>query len=565
VLTTPQINKSDDVFPGEGQFLYWKTSASLWESKLQNSAVAGQVYVPINWSIHTPNPDQYDFGDVRPETDLKKLQVIADKLNIKLTFIMNIGPMPFVINGGLPSFLAKTPSLNKDGVQIFNFDRSNNINQMYSFYNPRVYQYFNKFLNVLNKYFIANAISAEIIGAEYFYYLNETAVSYLEDYSADYTAGFHRYINQIEQEDIEKFEQIKLNKKLEQQIEDEYKTLIRSLYKDSVNNQLRTNLLGFRNYLLLGSSFENTVERSLPDWEEKNNFFNSMFYAIYNNFIPLSCLLDNNEKDDCLDEALKNIVNKDFIESGLDDHSLEDKNGFETMNLFNIFSNSSIFKKIGLNKFFDSEFKWTYKMNPDLNLDFDENVYIFCKDQITSDEFNYALKVFMNGGVVFLNEESLSEDMNRKLTMFLAENSIESQSVRLGVIVKSSSLGQGSLFRFNVSELTGITEQKQFEFWNKIVSTMDLKHPVCSSDKDLYFVWLNRFSNSYELDFEQIRRVSIYNPTNYKKTMKIKGHKNLSFLKSIDERSVQLNSTQKALEIELKPKGSVSLDFGLFE
>lgn len=565
MLTTPQINKSDDVFPGEGQFLYWKTSASLWESKLQSSAVAGQVYVPINWSIHTPNPDQYDFGDVRPETDLKKLQIIADKLNIKLTFIINIGPMPFVINGGLPSFLAKTPSLNKDGVQIFNFDRSNNINQMYSFYNPRVYQYFNKFLNVLNKYFIANAISAEIIGAEYFYYSNEAAVSYLEDYSADYTAGFHRYINQIEQEDIEKFEQIKLNKKLERQIKDEYKTLIRSLYKDSVNNQLRTNLLGFRNYLLLGSSFENTVERSLPDWQEKNNFFSSMFYAIYNNFIPLSCLLDNNEKDDCLDEALKNIVNKDFIESGLEDNSLDEKNGFETMNLFNIFSSSAIFNKIGLNKFFESEFKWTYKMNPDLNLDFDENVYIFSKEKINVDEFNYALKVFMNGGVVFLDEESLSEDMARKLTMFLAENSIESQSVRLGVIVKSSSLGQGSLFRFNVSELTGISEQKQFEFWNKIVSTMDLKHPVCSSDKDLYFVWLNRFSNSYELDFEQIRRVSIYNPTNYKKTMKIKGHKNLSFLKSIDERSVQLNSTQKALEIELKPKGSVSLDFGLFE
>lgn len=565
MLTTPQINKSDDVFPGEGQFLYWKTSASLWENKLQNSSIAGQVYVPINWSIHTPNPDQYDFGDIRPETDLKKLQAIADRLNIKLTFIINIGPMPFVINGGLPSFLAKTPSLNKDGIQIFNFDRSDKINQMYSFYNPRVYQYFNKFLHVLNKYFISNAISAEIIGAEYFYFSNESAVSYLEDYSADYTAGFHRYINQIEQEDSSRFEQIKLNKKLERQVEGEYKDLIQSLYKDSVNNQLRTNLLGFRNYLLLGSSFENTIERSLPDWQERNNFFNSMFYAIYNNFIPLSCLLDNNEKDDCLDEALKNIVNKDFIEKGLDTNSLEDSLGFETMNLFNIFSSSKVFNKIGLNKFFESEFKWTYKMNPDLTLEFDENVYIFCKTKISVEEFNYALKVFMNGGVVFLDEESLSEDMARKLTMFLAENSIESQSVRLGVIVKSSSLGQGSLLRFNVSELTGICEQKQFDFWNKIVSTMDLKHPVCTSDKDLYFVWLNRFSNSYELDFEQIRRVSIYNPTNYKKTMKIKGHKNLSFLKSIDERSVQLNSSQKSLDIELKPKGSVSLDFGLFE
>ena len=110
-----------------------------------------------------------------------------------------------------------------------------------------------------------------------------------------------------------------------------------------------------------------------------------------------------------------------------------------------------------------------------------------------------------------------------------------------------------------------ISTTKQYDFWNKIISTLDIKHPYCEADKELYFIWMHRYSNAYELDYEEIRRVSVYNPTNYKKKMQIKGHKNLAFLKSIDERGTHLKSSNKLIDIELKPKGSISIDFGLFE
>lgn len=565
MLTTPQIKKNDDIFPGENIFLYWKSSASLWESKLQSSAVGGQVYVPINWAIHSPNPDQYDFGDIKPETDLSKLQQIAQNLGIRLTFLINLGPIPFVINSGIPSFLAKTPSLNKDGTQLFTFDRTDKLNHIFSFYNPRVFQYFSKFLKVLNKYFIAKAISSEVIITEYFYYENDKAHSFLEDYSSDYIAGFHKYLNQIEDENPQKFEQIKLNKKLEQKAESDYQDLIKSLYLEAISGHMGTNLLGVRNFLVLGASLTNSIERSIPTWDERNNFFESFFFSLYNNFVPVSCLLSEDEKGECLTEALKNIVTKDFVEEGIAEDSLEESLGFRMMNLFNIFSNSDNFANLGLSSLFENEYKWTYKINPMIQTEFDENVYIFCQKEMSDNEFNYALKIFMNGGVSFLDEDSLSLDQQRKLTIFLTENSIESQSVRLGVIVKNSNLGQGNLFRFRSSELSAISSSKKLEFWSKILSTINLKHPICESDRELFFTWLKRYSNSYELDYEEIRRVSIYNPTDYKKNIKIKGHRNLSFLKSIDERSVVLNSTNKSLDIQLHPKGSVSIDFGLFE
>lgn len=565
MLTTPQIKINDEVFPGESMFFYWKSSASLWESKLRESAVGGQVYVPVNWAIHCPNPDQYDFGDIKPETDLSKLQQIAESLGIRITFLLNLGPIPFISNSGVPSFLAKTPSTNADGAQLFTFDRSGSLNHVFSFYNPRVFQYFSKFLKVLNKYFITKAISSELITAEYFYYQGEQAISFLEDSSLDYIAGFHKYLNQIEDEEPQRFEQIKLNKKLELKAEQDYKELIRNLYIESIKKHMGTNLLGNRKLLVLGGSLNDSIERSMPDWDEKNNFFKSFFFSLYNNFVPVSCLLSEEEKGECLNEALKNIVTKDFIEDGIFEDNLEENLGFKMMNLFNIFTETKNFKNLGLYDFFESEFKWTYKINPSIQDKFDENVYIFCKEKMSDDEFNYALKVFMNGGISFLDEDSLSIDQQRKLTIFLTENSIESQSVRLGVVVKNSNLGQGNLFRFKSSELSKVSDQKKHDFWSKILSTLSLKHPVCVSDKDIFFTWLKRYSNSYELDYEEIRRVSIYNPTDYKKTIKIKGHKNLAFLKSIDERYVALNSNNKSLDIQLKPKGSVSIDFGLFE
>ena len=76
-LTTPVIRDEDSVFPGENWFLYWKTSASLWKTKIESRNDLGSILVPINWSFHSDTGDSYDFAVEKPETDLNKL---AEKL-----------------------------------------------------------------------------------------------------------------------------------------------------------------------------------------------------------------------------------------------------------------------------------------------------------------------------------------------------------------------------------------------------------------------------------------------------------------------------------------------------
>ena len=72
-LTTPELKEYDTVFPGENWFYFWRTSPSLWESKLREFSGAQPILVPIYWGLHSEQPEKFDFGTYKPETDLKRL------------------------------------------------------------------------------------------------------------------------------------------------------------------------------------------------------------------------------------------------------------------------------------------------------------------------------------------------------------------------------------------------------------------------------------------------------------------------------------------------------------
>ena len=62
MLTSPDMKEYDSVFPGENWFLYWKTSPSLWESKLREYSGPSPIFVPIYWGYHTDFEGDLDFG-----------------------------------------------------------------------------------------------------------------------------------------------------------------------------------------------------------------------------------------------------------------------------------------------------------------------------------------------------------------------------------------------------------------------------------------------------------------------------------------------------------------------
>ncbi len=69
---------------------------------------------------------------------------------------------------------------------------------------------------------------------------------------------------------------------------------------------------------------------------------------------------------------------------------------------------------------------------------------------------------------------------------------------------------------------------------------------------------------THELKFEEIRRLSLYNPTSYRKKIKMNLSRNFVVYKVIDEINVIVQTFPNELEIELSPEGSVIVDFGVF-
>ncbi len=162
-LTTPVPRDLDTVFPGETWFFYWKTSASLWKTKLQEFP-GTKIIIPLNWSFHSETGDQFDFDDHRPETNLKKLVEIANEVGKQVIFFLPITPAPFLPNGGMPHLLARSLSLNSEQMAYGVIDADDHLVKIFSFFDTRVFEAFEKFVKKLGQYFNTHKIASDVWG-----------------------------------------------------------------------------------------------------------------------------------------------------------------------------------------------------------------------------------------------------------------------------------------------------------------------------------------------------------------------------------------------------------------
>lgn len=135
-LTTPIPDDLDAVLPGENWFYYWKTSSSLWRDKFAKFPRGQKVFLPLNWSLHFHGPGEYDFGKDRPEANLKKLITIAKEQGLKPILLLPTGPLPCLVNGGLPSSLATTLAKTDEHLPYVIVLPNGELVKIYSFYGP---------------------------------------------------------------------------------------------------------------------------------------------------------------------------------------------------------------------------------------------------------------------------------------------------------------------------------------------------------------------------------------------------------------------------------------------
>jgi hypothetical protein len=577
-LTTPELRENDAVFPGENWFFYWKTSPSLWEVKLREYQGPNPIFVPIYWALHSEYNDHFDFGQHKPETDLGRLENCAKAQGKELIFLVPLSPSPFLSNGGIPSYLARSLSMNKEGLAIAALDNAQNINRIYSFYDPKTFQAFRKFVWNLGQYFSQSGSTSSVYGLDNMRIEDGHIVSYFKDHSQVFDNGFNRFIKQLQDSEPEKVQRLIDEPQYENNLKLEYSTLIQSLYKDAAEEFLAGSWGGIVKSCLLGGAAIDIFRRGSDLWESEQNYFAPLMKCVVNEVYPTTVLLGNSLRRGPLGKAFKDIIDTNLIRTQLDDDYYSDESSlsFQPLVFFELndggeghFSFEKAMNESGLKYYFEKEFAWSYKIKHEFSSnveDLDErSVYFYFGHRLDQANFNKVLKIFMNGYKVFLDIANLDPALMQKLELFFTENELKTESINYISPVVKASLGEGLIITYDSRKLKETSLIKRAGFWDTMVKFLDVKHLKVEADEGVHFFWRTRSSNTYELNYEEIRRVSFYNPTSYKKKAHIVSSKNFSFIKTIDQVKVEVKSTPIGIDLLMLPGSHVTLDFGYFE
>lgn len=571
-LTTPVPRDLDTVFPGENWFFYWKTSASLWKTKLQEFP-GTKIIIPLNWSFHSETGDQFDFDDHRPETNLKKLVEIANEVGKTVIFFLPLTPAPFLSNGGMPHLLARSLSLNSEQMAYGVIDADDHLMKIFSFFDTRVFEAYEKFVSKLGQYFSANKIPSDVWGIRSGYFKDGLYKSFMEDTGSSFEQAFTRFLQTKKSEDNV------LSPIEEKQLAFEFNKKILDLYESNARECIKNNYEGTLDVAFLGASTENFLKR-LSGTISTIDYSSELYESLAKDIIPSSVLISHSLKKGVLTRELNDLVANSYLPSRLSTTSYEhdDLSYFAPLSFFKVYEKidgvSSLFQNWNDHQLWDylkANFGWSYKIisNDTLKLHdnrtpYQEHIHLFHGHDVDHTLFNFILKTFMNGGRVILNRSGLSDEYSKRLETFFLENSLNVEKVNFKTQVQNINLGEGRLVIFDGEGFDAMSKNDYQEFWETIVGTFTLVHVPIQNVDGLDYYWRTRPSSTNELKFEEVRRLSLYNPTSYRKKVKMNLSKNFVVYKVLDETNVAVQTAPNVLEIELSPEGSVIVDFGVF-
>lgn len=576
MLTTPIVKDDDMVFPGEGWFLYWKTSASLWKSKIEELHSVSKIYVPINWSFHSDTGERFDFANEKPETDLKKLSDICHELGKDIVFLLPITPAPYLANGGVPFLLARVCSQDENGFTKAYVDSESNINQMYSFFDPRIFTAFTRFCFEMSKYFSRAGIDAPVWGIDCGELKEETFKSYLTDSSSVFEKGFSKFL-QAKKEDAS-FNEVVIDEVKELDLKTEYLEVIYNLYKDAATKELSTYWQGIKKYGFLLGNTSQVIHRSLDNISEITVLDEAISY-ISLGVCPSSILIPALRKKGIYKSFKNKVLTRDFVEIFFGDSGLSTTYDFcfKSSYLIKIYSDSMKvmsqrhLEESGFLSFCESKFTNNITISDYKDFNWEEEleqkhrVYFFRGIDLDVKRLSGALKMFMNGENIFIDKRALDDSLQRRLEAFYIENNLKIEKLRFHTQIETISIGEGRLFLFDSGDFLEVdnAEDKKNQFWSKVFTSFEVETCQFDGEQGVKYLWFERHVGPNELKFERVKRVNIFNPSSYKKKIKIRYPSSFVFQKIIDEENVQVANANHEIEMTFLPKGSISLDFGV--
>lgn len=572
-METQAVKENSKVFAGENWFFYWKTSASLWSQLFEQAGAPRRFLIPINWSFHMSRGGRVDFGSHRPETDLVRLHEMAQKFGHKLAFLFPLGPMPFLPNGGVPSDLVDAPLIDERGLKFISVNNEGQVYQMYSFFASSVAEGLSFFAKECQNYFTRSKLGVDIWGIEGHWVQKLGGPQHLfNDHSESFDKAFQIYLKN-NQKDLQTLKQ--QNEALSFRVKFIEDT--RSFYEEMAKGQFENNWEGKVDVSFLGLS-QDFVANRLTATERTSDVCHELFESMGLSTLPSSLLIPNVVKNQVLDFALDRHVTQGLsLKKFHADLTEEGGPLFSPLSFFKVYdhpadapADSLTWADYGLWDVIQEDYGWCYqdKSQAPFNEneeELEEGPIVFVHGmKMEVPLFLKVLKAFMSGGKIIIDRSFMSREIQKKFEGFLLENNLQVEKIQYKTLIHHITLGSGRLVLMEGEKLFDLELSEAHQFWKKILSTFEVNHLKTPFDEGPECFWSKREVSNQEVAFEEVRRMSFYNPTSYKKKWSLSLPKTYKLLKIVDAQGVEVQTSPSQLHLEALPQSSVALDFGVF-
>ena len=564
--TPPPLGHDEKAFLGENWFFYWKLGPGLWRTKIEEYTRPGPLLVPINWSFHTDTGEQFDFAVHRPETNLKKLVDEAHQVGRHLTFFLPLTPVPFLPNGGIPHLLAGNLAQDSRGIAYGILDGENNINKLYSFFDTKVFQSYARFTRELGRYFIRSGIDTHIWGMECGYSGHNGFESFLSDTSPAWQKSFHKFVKTRQQESL-----------TQEQLRYEFQQLIRDTYCNQAAKDLKANWEGVIKVGFIGGHPHNIFEQ-LEEKKSPANHSEQTLNMLTIADLPSSILINNKWKRKGLRKMLDDIVVNETIRQFQQSDTPPDwQSGLSPLRFFEIHHSPLLGKKnipqwnnLHLQGYLQKFYRWTSKENWEFQTEEKEsetdhsNIHFFQGHDLTTEKFRSIVRLLMNEQNIILDQTGIQEECARKMELFFLENDLPIEKINLHTNIRHIKMNRTHLIIFDGLQLTKVSTGNIYDFWHRLIGIFSLRHLEPPHSSEIEHYWRTRLPAPEELNYEEIRRLSVYNTGSSKKRLELPLPTNFKLLRLIDQIHSNVQSGSRQITVELDPEGSISMDFGVF-
>jgi hypothetical protein len=584
-LLTPDLkNLSQNFFNGENWFCYWKASATLWQTKLEQYRGASPLLVPFLWSHHVSRVQNVgaptsktviDFGQKRQDTNINEIFHLVQQMGLEAVLVIPLGPLPFVSAGGIPSWLCEAVTQDEQRLNKVAVDEQGRIHKSYSFYSPRVFREYINTLSICADLLRTKGIPVRVFSMNSFYEdpVSHNIKPFFEDHSSVAEQAFARYFASLKE--VQSSEpDIKSPKATPEQWQ-VFHEQMKKLYLTSIQEIFAGFYQGEMNVLFGGaSSWQPLSSMSLAT--QPTVVLDTMKKAWQNSMIPSFVTSSQNQQEiqKVFQSTCPHDWIKDFIISANNQIA---QTHYVPLHLMKVVGQQSVLDGAGLSKILNHHYHGTWGALSSLSneeLDsWEDPKTLFIFDSFKVDEkeshshqdvfFNFLIKMVMRGHQIAINREALTENQMRLFEQFVVQNQLMKIFVGHYCPLEFVSIGfAGKLCLFNASEVQQSTKDLQQAFWKQILRLFNVEFVPWLLDEPLEALWMVRASSVGDLYYEQIRRVVLRNKSFDEKVFTFPKDKKHILVKIVDPTGVEVITKPNALELRFSSLGHVVLDFG---